>query len=235
MALQRLLSTKACPLVSLSFSWSCAYSSLKCTKRCSYMSHMLPKDECRASTWMVHLGAVCILECSAGKTNFSLSHFTWARLNAKLPWWARSDIGFLICYIPGSTHLSGSIWGTKLDTASFTYCTLEKIIREIMQFTLCFPFWFWHMGSTTFWASCCWHLFSFDMSQTFGAFVAPPCWTMPSWQASCPVFCMMTWIGDGILCANFSTKCGPWTPCLLAWHGKCYWWRVFWWPEMVIT
>jgi hypothetical protein len=45
-------------------------------------------------------------------------------------------------------------------------------------------------------------------------------WTM--WQANCQVFQGILSIGEGKFCANFSAKCGPWTLCHRAWHGKWY-------------
>ncbi len=51
-------------------------------------------------------------------------------------------------------------------------------------------------------------------------FETPLCST--AWRAPCQHCHLMLTIGEGIFCANFSIKQDNWTPCLRAWHGKCY-------------
>jgi hypothetical protein len=53
-----------------------------------------------------------------------------------------------------------------------------------------------------------------------GSCAAPLSWM--TWRANCQICQGMLSIGEGIFCANFSTKRGPWTPCHRAWHGRCY-------------
>jgi hypothetical protein len=46
-----------------------------------------------------------------------------------------------------------------------------------------------------------------------------PLWT--GWRAPCQTCHLLLTIGEGIFCAIFSAKCGPWNPSLQAWR-KCY-------------
>lgn len=44
----------------------------------------------------------------------------------------------------------------------------------------------------------------------------------PGWHAPCQNCQQLITIGEGIFCTNFSANHGPWSPCLWAWHRKCY-------------
>ena len=46
------------------------------------------------------------------------------------------------------------------------------------------------------------------------------CWT--AWQSACQECHLLISIGEGIFCANFSLRPGPWMPCHRAWHRRCY-------------